>query len=285
MERGKDGENGIEAHIWGLPSREFGAALQWTTNVPWPSIERTGFPSWSWAGWIHTNGFAPPDGGFHDMYEGFDNWATDISVLTWYKYHDDKSIHIFGECNFERISLQLNKMKQRHQCFNDTEDIPRIETELRRQFTTQLCKELTIFVEQSIFSKPPLSHHIFLWANCASLYVDRLPKTAGHPATWNYPLRIAKGDPQIGSIRLKPEWRETEPDYMHFFVSTAGAYLPPVSTDLAPHSLQLKFKVILTKLYRLMKLPVYKRIQVSHTAICPTDWALAHPESRLIALV
>jgi hypothetical protein len=61
---------------------------------------------------------------------------------------------------------------------------------------------------------------------------------------------------------------------MHFFVSTANI-----------SSAELKFKVILTKLYRVTNLSVYKRIQVSQTAISASDWALANPISRLIALV
>jgi hypothetical protein len=64
-------------------------------------------------------------------------------------------------------------------------------------------------------------------------------------------------------------------------VSTAGVILP---SGPALHPLQPKFKVILTKLYHDTKPPVYRRIHVSHTAICETDWTLAHPESRFIAL-
>jgi hypothetical protein len=141
-------------------------------------------------------------------------------------------------------------------------------------FTPQPCKDLAIFIKQTTHFEPPLSHYIFLWASCVSLYVDRLPTNEGHPATWNFPLRIKKGGSPIGYIPLRPEWRKTEPDSMQFFVSTANI-----------SSAELKFKVILIKLYRVTNLPVYKRIQVSRTAICSTEWALANPISRLIALV
>jgi hypothetical protein len=69
---------------------------------------------------------------------------------------------------------------------------------------------------------------------------------------------------------------------MDFFVSTVGIYDDP---SAAQHPVQLSFKAILVKLYQNTKLPVYKRIQVSHTNIHKTDWILANPKSRLIALV
>jgi hypothetical protein len=274
-------EDSIGTHIWGLPSKEFGAALQWTTNLPCPGKERVGFPSWSWAGWIHASNPLPV-GIFLDMYEGFDKRATDISVLTWYTVQDDKKIHTFEECNFKRISLQFNEGKQRSQCPNENAAFTRLEMKLRQYFTPQRRAKLATYIGQLPSpSKPPLSHHIFLWASCASLYVDRPPEALEHPATCDLPIRIKEAGQQIGSIRLRPEWRETEPDYMHFFVSTAGVILP---SGPALHPLQLKFKVILTKLYHDTKPPVYRRIHVSHTAICETDWTLAHPESRFIAL-
>jgi hypothetical protein len=275
-------EDSIGTHIWGLPSKEFGAALQWTTNLPFPSTERVGFPSWSWAGWIHTNNFPSPNGSFHDMYEGFDKRATNMSVLTCYTVGDNKDIHTVEECNLDRISLRFKKAKQRHQRSNDTTEIARLEMELRRLFTPQPCQELQTYIELQSPSKPPLSHHIFLWASCTSLYVDRPPEVMKCLETWDLLIRIKEGARPIGSIRLKSEWRETEPDYMDFFVSTVGVHSPP---SPSPHPVQLKFKVILMKLYHNTKPPVYKRIQVSHAEICQTDWTLANPESRLIALV
>jgi hypothetical protein len=283
LTRMKDDIGSLEfgTHLWGLPSKEFGAALQWTTNLPFPSTPRIGFPSWSWAGWIHTNDLTAPNGIFHDMYGGFDQLATDISVLTCYIVEDDK-IRIVEKCNLKRISLQFKRAKQRHQFSNDTAEIARLEMKLQRHFTTPESKELEAYIELHSPSKPPLSHHIFLWASCAHLYVDRPPKVTKYPVAWNFPIRIEEGGRQIGSIRLRPEWREMEPDYMHFFVSTAGIHLPP---GRATYPLQVKFKVILMKLYHNTKPAVYKRIQVSHEAICQTDWILAHPESRFIALV
>jgi len=276
------GDNGIGSHIWGLPSREFGAALQWTTNLPFPSTERVGFPSWSWAGWIHTNDYPPPKGSFHDMYRGFDKRDTDISVLTCYKVRDDNSIDTIETWNFERLLLQINEGAQRNRGFNDTTEITRLKLGILQNFTPKPCDELATYIELLSPPKPPRSHHIFLWANCASLYVDQPPRGVSHEMAWDLPIRIKERDRQIGSIRLNPEWRETQSDYMHFFVSTAGVYLP---LGPATNPLQLKFKIILTELHLNMKPSVHRRIQVSHTAICQTDWLLAHPESRYIALV
>jgi hypothetical protein len=276
-------EDSIGTHIWGLPSNEFGAALQWATSLPCPSKERVGFPSWSWAGWVHAADSPLHIGSFHDMYKGFDKRATDMSVLTCYTVKDDKNIHTVEKYNFERISLQLHEEKQQAQSPNDIAEMARIEKELQRHFMPQPPSELATYIELHSPSKPPLSHHIFLWASCATLYVDRPSKAIKHPVTWDLPIRIEKRDlQQIGSIRLKPKWRETEPGKMPFFVSTAGVIFP---SDSALYPLQLKFKIILTKLLYNTKPPVYQRIQVSHTTICQSDWERAHPKSRFIALV
>lgn len=275
MEDRELGQEGIGNNIWGLPSKQFGAALQWTTHLPWPSTERVGFPSWSWAGWIHTNDSLPlRKGSFHDIYEGFDDQVADISVLTCYKIHDNGSIQTIEDCDFERIFRHLSESS------DDAAEISRFERLLRRHFTPQPCEILiSTYIQEPNPSKPPLSHHIFLWASCASLYVDPPLDVVYHPATYDFPIRIHKGGPQIGSIRLKPKWREKEPTYMHFFVSTTGIY----SNSGQPR--QRGFKVILTKLYQNARLPVYKRIQVSNTAIRQMDWMRAKPESRFIALV
>jgi hypothetical protein len=282
LTRMKDSIGSLEfgTHLWGLPSKQFGAALQWTTNLPFPGEPRIGFPSWSWAGWIHANDLTAHNGNFPDMYG--DQRATDISVLTCYIVEDGKNIRTVENCKLDRISLQFNDAKQRHQHSSDTAEIVRLETKLRLHFSPRASKELVDYIELHSPSKPPLSHHIFLWASCAYLYIDQPPNTVKYSKVWDFPIRTKKGDRQMGSIRLKPEWREMQPDHMPFFVSTAGMNSLP-GPDA--HPLQLRFKVILMKLYHNTKPAVYRRIQVSHTAICETDWTSAHPESRLIALV
>lgn len=275
MEDGEYGKGGIgDKHIFGLPSKQFGAALQWTTNLPWPSTERAGFPSWSWVGWIHSNDPIPPRKGiFHDIYEGFDDQHNNVSVLTCYIIRGDKVIKQLEEGSFERMLFTLGEDMRRHHQSNDIPETAHLEMELRRHFTPQQPVEVSTYIEHPNHSVPYLSQHVFLWASCASLYVDRT--TAAHDSKSSFPIRLKDGR-YIGAIRLKPEWRKTRPDCLHFFVSTAG---------LDIYSLKLRFKVILTELCYNETLPVYKRIQVSRTGISHEDWALALPESKFIALV
>ena len=274
---------GIGSNICGLPSKEFGAALQWTTHLPWPSKPRIRFPSWSWAGWIHDANLLPPrKGSFHDIYEGFDDQGTDISVLTCYTVDSGKVIHPVEERTSEQILSKLIQEAGRRQLARWEPRTVDLRTELQRCFTPHSKEEISIYLEDPDHADHYLSQHLFIWASCATLYVDR-PSAAGpHPATFDFPLRLAKNGHQIGAIRLKPEWRETQPDEMHFFVSTTGLYAP-LSLSSAP--LQLKFKLILTQLCKEDQLPVYRRIQVSHTPICHTDWKNASAKSKWIALI
>jgi len=274
LTRMEHGEDGIGAHMWGLPSREFGAALQWMTHEPWPSVERAGFPSWSWVGWVHENDTLRPGAGVPDIYEGSDGRMTDVSVLTWYKYHDDKRFHIAGKADFDRILCYLDQGKWANKPLDDPNKSLSAKTALQSMFNPKPGKNIDLFIKQTTYCEPPLSHHIFLWASCVSLYIDRGSTAECQSATWKFAIRIKKGGPVIGHIQLRPEWRKREPDFMPFFVSTAS-----VSSG------ELKFKIVLTKLHRVTDLPSYKRIQVSQTPICATDWALANPKSRLIALV
>jgi hypothetical protein len=46
-------EDTISTHFWGLPSKEFGRAPLWATDLSFPVKRRLSFPSWSWAGWVH----------------------------------------------------------------------------------------------------------------------------------------------------------------------------------------------------------------------------------------
>jgi hypothetical protein len=275
---GKFGEHGIGRHIWGLPSKEFGAALQWITNMPWPTTERIGFPSWSWAGWSHESDSLPPrNGSFHDIYEGFDDKSTDISVLTCYTIDKDNEIKPVDKGSFERMLLKVKEEEQRY-----WQSSGNFEIALYHHFAPNSPKELATYIQRTGHWVEDPSQQIFLWASCTTLYVDRPPATGPHPATLNFPIRRSKEGHEIGSIRLKPEWRETQPDNMYFFVSTTGLYAPSGPTQ---QPLELKFKVILIQWYYGGKLPVFKRIHVSHTPICYTDWSLALPESKFIALV
>jgi Heterokaryon incompatibility protein (HET) len=276
---GERGEHGTGRHLWGLPSKQFGAALQWSTNMPWPSTERVGFPSWSWAGWTHTADSLPPrNGSFHDMYEGFDDRSTDISVLTCYTVDECRTINCLDEGSFERLLSYFNDKTM--SCQPST--LVNFLDQLQRHFSPSPPNALATYVNNPIYSKEYLSLHVFLWVSCVILRVDQSPIGAPHSGSLDFPIRLTDGGRQIGSIRLKSEWRQCQPDDMHFFVSTTG--LHPASSSCSD-AVNLKFKIILIQPYNDQDLLVYKRIQVSHTAICYEDWALALPKSKFIALV
>ena len=272
---------GIGSNICGLPSKEFGAALQWTTHLPWPSTLRIGFPSWSWAGWIHEADSLPPRiGTFHDIYEGFDDQGTNISVLTCYTADNEKVISPIEERTSEQILSKLTDEARRHYLPHWESQIAELGTNIHLYFNPRSTEEIATYLDAAANSNT--SQHMFIWASCATLYVDR-PSAAGpQPATLDFPIRLEKGGHQIGAVRLKPKWREEQPDEMPFFVSTAGLHVP---TSPSSGLLPLKFKLILTQLCHDGKLPVYKRIQVSHTPICHMDWRSTSPRSRYIALV
>ena len=154
--------------------------------------------------------------------------------------------------------------------------------DFRKLFDSQPSQEIETYIELQCPSKPLISHHLFIWVSCASLYVDRDLDDMDQAVNLDLPIRIEKGGERIGSICLDWKWRESEPDNMDFFVSTVGIY--PAH---GPHSrqIQLGYKIILMNLYHKSSPPAYRRIQVSSGRICWLDWKLAKPQSHLIALV
>ncbi|KAH8746736.1 heterokaryon incompatibility protein-domain-containing protein [Hyaloscypha sp. PMI_1271] len=272
-------EENIGPHLWGLPSKEIGSALQWTTHRPFPGIERVGFPSWSWAGWIHDR--HDPTfifEAYFDMYTGFDQRSTNISVLTCYAVKDDQSIYTVEVCDIEQNLFRLKKASDTHQSsFRiDAAEINHLKVGLIQYFPPQPIIELSAYLALQTPSKPPLSHHLFPWASCSRVYIGRTMSTVNGM----FPILIKEGGPIKGHIHLKPEWRESEPDFMELFVSTIGLYRTNDSD-----ALQVKCRVVLIKLLHDTKPPVYRRIQVSQYPVCFNDWKLIKPKSRLIALV
>ena len=282
MEDREYGPGGIgKKHIFGLPSKQFGAALQW--NLPWPTRERDGFPSWSWAGWIHaTDPIPPKKGHFHDIYQGFDDQITDLSVLTCYMVRGGKRLKAIERNSFEGMLQAFSKearMLRRSTRAADAE-ITLMDLQLRLLFAPQAPDEVNAYIGNPEHSAKYFSQHVFLWASCATLEIDRVrPFPIPRDLTIGCPICLKDGS-IIGCIQLKPEWLDDQSGPMHFFVSTAGLYPGP-----SPHSLELKFKLILIQLCHGGALPVYKRIQVSHTPISQKDWARANPKSKYIALV
>jgi hypothetical protein len=95
----------IGRHVWGLPSKEFGTALQWYTHMPFPCERREGFPSWSWTGWIHkSRGSLLDQTDFRDMYEGFDHCTADISAVSCCIVEERGQIRLVEESSLYNIS-------------------------------------------------------------------------------------------------------------------------------------------------------------------------------------
>jgi hypothetical protein len=284
MEDREYGPGGIgEKHIFGLPSKQFGAALQWTTKLPWPTTERDGFPSWSWAGWIHATDPIPPrKGHFHDIYQGFDDQIADISVLTCYMVRGAKRLKTIERNSFESMLQTLNQEARilRRSTRGAAAEVTLMDLQLRLLFAPQAPDEVNEYIGNPEHSAKYFSQHVFLWASCATLDIDQeRPFPVFRDLNVGFPIRLKDGS-EIGSIRLKREWLEEQKGPMHFFVSTAGLYPGP-----SPHTLELKFKIILIQLCHDGALPVYKRIQVSQTPISQKDWARASPKSKYIAIV
>jgi hypothetical protein len=277
-------EGEIGKHIWGLPSKEFGVALQWKTDQPFPSDQRYGFPSWSWAGWIHNQHLLSPNNILYDLYEGLDEKTTNMSVITCYMVQDDRVPQMVQECNLERICSLFVETKKRYEICDDVTEACGIESQLRRLFVTPPDLLRSVCTNWQSPSKSPLSQHLFIWVSCASLCVDKTPIISMGLEAWEFPVRIKKDAAPVGSVNLRPEWRKMETnDYMEFIVSTVGVHSPDANDAL--RTAELKFRLILVQQLYDTKPPVCRRIQVSNISISLRDWISADPECRLIVLV
>jgi Heterokaryon incompatibility protein (HET) len=268
----------IGKHIFGLPSKEFGAALQWQTDQPFPCTQRSGFPSWSWAGWIHSEPPSPHFLRLHDLYESRDEKLTNITAITCYQVGDDRALKCFQKYNIEDVcSLFMDEMKRYEGLTRACETA----NELRRLFVSPNPLPY-IYPNWQSPSNSPLSHHVFIWANCASLYVD--PILFPYPKAWCCAIRIRKDTAPIGFIHLRLDWREAQAKpWMEFMVSTVGVHSPHPDNGL--RSTKVKVTIILIKPLYDSQPPVYRRIQVAEPSIHFKDWRSADPKSRLIILV
>lgn len=95
----------LGGHQWGLSTREFGVALQWSSYSRWPLRRRSGFPSWSWTGWFYADHVDTQDCISEDIYHarvsgGESGVAVDFhnhSVLTCFKIAEDGSLQCFDD--------------------------------------------------------------------------------------------------------------------------------------------------------------------------------------------
>jgi hypothetical protein len=172
-------EEAIGTHFWGLPSKEFGPALLWATNLSFPVKREPSFPSWSWAGWVHTTTI-PDRLVIRDniyMHHKFDSWYHHSSILTCYKVGDDGEIQCFEKNNIDRVISMRSRVIQEHKLSSSS--IISIEEAIDKHFTPPSNNEriLNSYISARDLSGSPLSHYVFFWTSCGTLYIDRQPKT------------------------------------------------------------------------------------------------------------
>jgi hypothetical protein len=277
-------EGEIGKHIRGLPSKEFGAALQWKTDKPFPIGQRYGFPSWSWAGWIHKPHLDLQRPILDDLYEDRDEKMANISALTCYMVSDDNDLELVQKCDVDGICSLFASEKKKHKVCGDLAGTCSAERECRRLFASpsepppDFC---TTLQGPYIWS---LSQHLFIWGSCASLFVDWTPTNLDGFAPWEFAIRIRRDTAPLASIDVRPEWRAMETkDCLEFFVSTVGVHFGDGDPTLP--TVELRVRVILVQRLHDSNPPIYRRIQVSNNSIRLTDWILANPKRLLIGLV
>jgi hypothetical protein len=267
----------IGIHLWGLPSNALATALQWKTDQPFPTTQRAGFPSWSWAGWSHKRDSTILSVQSHDVYNGFDEVLSNLSAVTCYTAAENNTFRQIENCNLEYFKPARSTCPVSGDGNYDFQ----LEIDIKTMFPSPPHNILSSCISLKRLV-PRLSHCLFIWASCASLYVDRKPHSFAS-GLCDFSIRVSEAGDPIGEINLRPEWRQAETNsYMDFFVSTMSIQ---VDSDKTSSTADVKFKVILIQRTNSGKTPLYRRIQVSHTSIHQLDWGLASPESHLIPLI
>jgi hypothetical protein len=171
-------EDAIGTHFWGLPSKEFGPALLWATALSFLVKREPSFLSWSWAGWVHTTTVSDRLA-IHDdiyMHHKFDSWYHHSSILTCYKVGDDGEIQRFEKDNVDRVISKCSRAIREHKL--NSSSVISIEEAIDKHFTPPSNNEriLDSYISAKDRSGPPLSHYVFFWPSCGTLYIDRQPK-------------------------------------------------------------------------------------------------------------
>ncbi|KAN0110061.1 hypothetical protein V8E51_006448 [Hyaloscypha variabilis] len=280
-------EDVIGTHFWGLPSKQFGSALLWSTDMSFPIKRISSFPSWSWAGWIHTstvplqpaNYERPIQDDMH-MHQGY-NPRHMRSLLTCYKIEDDGKIQCFEKIDVDPvISIRNRAIKEGKIPSSSVHSI----NMTNKHFTPPSNHQdiLNLYLSAKERSGPPASHYVFFWTSCGTLYVDRRPK--------NYrgdDLRIKKfavrlfpnSSLPVGFVRLDYEWREKQPDMLEFAVTTVG-----LAVDSFTYYINLGLILITSRCESMPK--AYTRVAVLEAKIDQESWVnFAEPEQRLVALI
>jgi hypothetical protein len=286
-------------HLWGMPSKEFGSALLWSADMSFPIKRRQSFPSWSWAGWFHstvvpglsdfgTIHISPENSSHDDMYHGFDSPYHSGSIIRCFNVGNDAKIQCF-DSNLDRIGY-LSTIQE-----GEADQNSLFSEETKAHFTPPMDYEhiLYSYVSQSHFG-PLLSHYVFFWASCASLYVDLHPSTnwrgeitLGRFAIYNRPKSTRTAfEHDMGYVRLDAAWRERQPEMLEFAVTTGGIMMVNLyDRNKSEKAARILFKVILIENCGDSSLKVYKRVPATISTIMEHDWSDAKPQQRLIALI
>ncbi len=175
-------EDVIGPRFWWLPSKQFGSALLWSTDMSFPIKRISSFPSWSWAGWIHTSTVPRQPANYERpiqddmyMYQEYNSWKI-RSLLTCYKIEDDGKIQCFEKANIDPfISIHKRAIKTGKITYSSVLSINRTSNKhLTPPYNHQ--DTLNFYISAKERSGPPASHYVFSWTSCGTLYVDRRPK-------------------------------------------------------------------------------------------------------------
>jgi hypothetical protein len=282
-------EDAIGTHFWGLPSKEFGPALLWATALSFLVKREPSFLSWSWAGWVHTTTVSDRLA-IHDdiyMHHKFDSWYHHSSILTCYKVGDDGEIQCFEKNNIDRVISMRSRVIQEHKLSSSS--IISIEEAIDKHFTPPSNNEriLNSYISARDLSGSPLSHYVFFWTSCGTLYIDRQPKTHRGvvPRIGKFAIHSQPDDIEpVGFVRLDFEWREKQPDMLEFAVTAIGFDGLHIG-ERYPH-IRVKLGLILITACSDSTPKVYTRVAAVEGKISQGEWVYsARSEQRLVALV
>lgn len=287
-------ESSIGTHHWGLPTIEFGVALQWNAEEANITVRRAGFPSWSWTGWYFKKpkglseqnggyGLFPgvnqekPEGGSQALHQG----RQVISTVAFFAVAEDgeAKLHANQDPNFaeklKRFARRYSKNAKMPHCFVNhfmDDSIPAYQKGHRswpaKYHRISLPKELR--------------HCVGFWTSYARIPVDRNPHNNVKTVTSLAKFKILL--PKVDSVfvHLLPEWRNKQPDALHCIVTAVehrGKH------GIHEHRIAFWILVLETQFDESKDSAIYSRVPTSELCLQVEDWATAQPEKRFIKLV
>jgi len=251
----------LNGFLWGIPNSCFEAALTWRSKDPFPLPKRTGFPSWSWAGWKGTE---------HPIrYSNDDSQNSDISFawgygaeVTWYYITDP-------EGSVKTISNE----KPHHY------SPAMLTTQLRSQTRSKYHVE-SIKLPPKL--EAPFSQYLVFWTSSVMLRVSYECRrhrevfsgflyqyeefAVQEPEKLRFPFSPSSSPDTLSTIRLDPTWRRGQPLEMEFIV---------ITTDENCNLLAMMIE---------WRNGVAYRIQMASSPISPLKWYRANSQRKMIIL-